>query len=334
MTLETAWLLLLGALLAGYFVLGGYDYGTQMLLPRGPRAAAGRRTHLAALGPFFLGNEVWLVAFAGVLFGAFPFLEGTLLSGLYPLLVPLLAALAAGKAAVLLRGRAHGRAAERAWDALVVLGGAVPALLWGAVIGVLVQGVPLAPGGTSFALGADPLLAPVVAVCAVLSALLCAAHGAAFLALRARGPAASRARALMRPLTAAALAAAAAAVLAGAAAGVGNPAAAAAVAVLLAAATAGARAAARRRRPGAGFACTSAAMALLAVAPGVAHFPYVLASSTGPGGMSLADAAADGATLAVLSGFGVAVVPLMLAYQAAGWWAFRGRVDHRSPSYL
>lgn len=33
MSLETLWLALLGLLLAGYFVLGGYDYGVQMLSP-------------------------------------------------------------------------------------------------------------------------------------------------------------------------------------------------------------------------------------------------------------------------------------------------------------
>lgn len=33
MSLETVWLVLLGLLLAGYFVLGGYDYGAQMLHP-------------------------------------------------------------------------------------------------------------------------------------------------------------------------------------------------------------------------------------------------------------------------------------------------------------
>ena len=43
-----------------------------------------RRAALTALGPFFLGNEVWLVAAVGILFGAFPTLEGELLAGYYP----------------------------------------------------------------------------------------------------------------------------------------------------------------------------------------------------------------------------------------------------------
>lgn len=116
MSLETVWLVLLGLLLAGYFVLGGYDYGAQMLHPllRGrdgqDSRAAGRtggNAALDAIAPFFLGNEVWLVAFTGVLFGAFPHLEGSLLSGLYPLIVAILVGLVVGNAAVQLGGRAR-----------------------------------------------------------------------------------------------------------------------------------------------------------------------------------------------------------------------------------
>ena len=81
--MELAWYALLGAFFAGYLVLGGYDYGVGLLLAR-RTTPAGRRAALNAVGPFFLGNEVWLVAAVGILFGAFPTLEGELLSGLYP----------------------------------------------------------------------------------------------------------------------------------------------------------------------------------------------------------------------------------------------------------
>ncbi|MEE3919662.1 cytochrome d ubiquinol oxidase subunit II [Micromonospora sp. BRA006-A] len=69
--MELAWYALLGLFFATYLVLGGYDYGVGLLLARrGP--APGSRATLTALGPFFLGNEVWLVAAVGILFGAFP----------------------------------------------------------------------------------------------------------------------------------------------------------------------------------------------------------------------------------------------------------------------
>ncbi|WP_053739406.1 cytochrome d ubiquinol oxidase subunit II [Nocardia sp. NRRL S-836] len=96
--METLWLVVLGTLTAGYFALAGFDYGTGLLLPfRGRTAALHRMT------PFFLGNEVWLVAAIGVLFAAFPRLEGELLSGAHSTFTLVLAGLVLFMAAVQLR---------------------------------------------------------------------------------------------------------------------------------------------------------------------------------------------------------------------------------------
>lgn len=62
---------LLAILFAGYFVLAGLDYGVALV-------AAGRRD-LDRIAPFFLGDEVWLVAAIGLVFGVFPVNEGELL---------------------------------------------------------------------------------------------------------------------------------------------------------------------------------------------------------------------------------------------------------------
>ena len=96
--METLWLLVLGTLTVGYFALAGFDYGTGLLLPfRGKDEALHRMT------PFFLGNEVWLVAAIGVLFAAFPRLEGELLSGAHSTFTLVLAGLVLFMAAVQLR---------------------------------------------------------------------------------------------------------------------------------------------------------------------------------------------------------------------------------------
>lgn len=62
---------LLVILFCGYFVLGSLDYGVALV--------ATGRAELDRISPFFLGNEVWLVAAVGLLFGAFPLNEGELL---------------------------------------------------------------------------------------------------------------------------------------------------------------------------------------------------------------------------------------------------------------
>ncbi|MBC9724082.1 cytochrome d ubiquinol oxidase subunit II [Streptomyces sp. TRM68367] len=336
MDLQTAWLALLGLLLGGYFVLGGYDLGVQMLLPAMGHDDTARGPALSAMGPFFLGNEVWLVAFTGVLFGAFPHLEGSLLSGLYPLIVAILVGLVTGNAAVQLRGRARTAAGRRRWDALVVLGGALPALCWGLIVGLLLRGLPRRPDG-SFHVGTGDVLHPFVLSCGVAMALLLAAHGAAFLALRSAAPeAAARAAHTGRTLLRATAAIAVLPLLLtlfGAGAAPHNPVSAAVLTAVPAAALAAAWRSLSRGRTGAAFTATCCAALTPVPLLGFAHYPYVLASRSGAG-LTVGQAAADDATLTVLSAFGVLVIPAILAYQAWSWWVFRGRTGQRHPTYF
>ncbi|MFF1305824.1 cytochrome d ubiquinol oxidase subunit II [Streptomyces sp. NPDC058307] len=341
MSLETLWLGLLGLLLAGYFVLGGYDYGVQMLHPflgardDQRRELAGRNAALDAMAPFFLGNEVWLVAFAGVLFGAFPHLEGTLLSGLYPLIVAILVGLVLGNAAVQLRGRAHSARGRRWWGALIVFGGALPALCWGLVLGLLLHGVPRRSDG-SFHIGFGEVFSPFVFACGVTTALLFAGHGAAFVALRSAHQVAVRARSLGAELV---LAAGAVGLLPllltlfGAGASMTNRATSVIIAALFAAALGGAWWYLSQGHHVRAFAATCCSTLLPVALVGAGHYPYVLISSAGAG-LTIDQAVTDGATLKILSVFGVALVPTIIAYQAWSWWAFRGRTGRRHPSYF
>ncbi|WP_327351171.1 cytochrome d ubiquinol oxidase subunit II [Streptomyces sp. NBC_01304] len=340
MNLEIAWLALLGLLLGGYFVLGGYDYGAQMLHPflgRGDRE--GMRTSgsaaLDAIAPFFLGNEVWLVAFAGVLFGAFPHLEGTLLSGLYPLIVAILVGLVLGNAAVQLRRRSDGAGARRRWDALIVFGGALPAVCWGLVVGLLLHGVPRRADG-SFHIGFGEVFSPFVLACGVITALLFAAHGAAFVALRSAPELAAHARRLGARLARGAVVAGALALmltLFGAGASMTNRATAAVIAALWAAALLGAWWCLDRGGRVQAFVATSCATVLPVLLVGAGHYPYLLISRAGTG-LTIEHAVTDEATLKLLSVFGVVLIPVILAYQSWSWWAFRGRTGSRHPSYF
>ncbi|MVO90730.1 cytochrome d ubiquinol oxidase subunit 2 [Streptomyces sp. p1417] len=357
MSLQTLWLALLGLLLAGYFVLGGYDYGVQMLHGRlggdeeggdggngGNRGSGGsgavggptgRNGALDAIAPFFLGNEVWLVAFTGVLFGAFPHLEGTLLSGLYPLIVAILVGLVLGNAAVQLRGRARGARARRVWSALIVFGGALPALCWGLVLGLLLHGVPRRADG-GFRIGPGAVFSPFVSACGATTLFLFAAHGAGFVALRSAPHLAARAHRVGARLLRGAAAAGSLALLLtlfGAGASMTNRTTSAVVAALLLSAFAAAWWSFARGHRVRAFAATCCATALPVLLVGAGHYPYLLISSAGQG-LDIGHAVTDAATLRILSGFGVLVVPLILAYQSWSWWAFRGRTGRRHPSYF
>ncbi|MGX7825195.1 cytochrome d ubiquinol oxidase subunit II [Actinokineospora sp. 24-640] len=311
----TLWFALLGVLFAGYFALAGADYGTAVLMRVVGRTHEQRRAVLAATGPFFLGNEVWLVAAVGVLFGAFPRLEGELLSALYPVLVPLLACLIAYTAAVQLRGRwdAGGKAG---WDVLIVGGAGFVAFGWGVFQGALLAGLPLDASGHRV----GSVLTPVTVVCGLAFAALVAAHGAVFLVWRSPGLGAGRLVVRLTRLAAGLVGVVvvlAVVAVDGVRPWVALPGAAAVIALVLAGG---------RLSGGVAALCTGLACALPVLVIGAARAPVALLSTADPAGtLTLADAAAGPATLAVLSWFAVLVLPLVAAFQGMCWWAYRNR---------
>src|SRR5882672_223945 len=82
MDLNLIWFILLGALLAGYAILDGFDLGVGALhlLAKGDQE---RRLMINSIGPVWDGNEVWLVTGGGALFAAFPDVYATIASGFY-----------------------------------------------------------------------------------------------------------------------------------------------------------------------------------------------------------------------------------------------------------
>ncbi|MFE9743412.1 cytochrome d ubiquinol oxidase subunit II [Saccharothrix saharensis] len=157
---------LLAFLTCGYFALAGFDYGVGVLLRLVGRDEGARRAVLRAVTPFFLGNEVWLVAAVGVLFGAFPRLEGELLSSQHTVFAVLLAGLVCFTVAVQLR--------SPGWDFPLVGGAVVVAAGWGVLLGRVL-------GGPVVLWGAGMLV-------------LFSLHGAVFLSWRLSGGLRSRAR--------------------------------------------------------------------------------------------------------------------------------------------
>jgi cytochrome bd ubiquinol oxidase subunit II len=334
--MDIIWYGLLGLFFASYLVLGGYDYGVGLLLASTPTENS-RRQALTAVGPFFLGNEVWLVAAVGILFGAFPMLEGELLSGLYPAVATALAGVILVTAAVQLRSRPSSAAGRTRWDRLVIAGSALAALGWGAVLAGLLQGVPLHVDG--HIAGVDHLFTPFVAAGGLALVALIAVHGAVFLALRLPGAAADRFARLGRRLIPAAL------IALGAAGVLGlftdrvrqttqQPVAAVLLSVLLTAALLAVGGALARRRTGLAFAASSLALALPVLLVAATIWPYALVSTVDPAAsLTVHDAAASAPTLRLLSWLLIPLLPALLGFQAMCWWVFRGRIDGRVPVY-
>jgi cytochrome bd-type quinol oxidase subunit 2 len=95
-----------------------------------------------------------------------------------------------------------------------------------------------------------------------------------------------------------------------------------------------ARAALDRRRPGVAFAATAVTLALPALLIGAALYPFALVSTVDPAAsLPLAVAAADPATLRLLSWIAIPLLPALLGLQAMLWWVFRGRLDAGAPVF-
>ena len=90
--LPELWFALVFFVLGMFLFLDGFDFGIGMLFATREDPEE-KEQLLAAIGPFWDGNEVWLVVFGGALFAAFPSVYANLFSRYYLLMFAILAAL-------------------------------------------------------------------------------------------------------------------------------------------------------------------------------------------------------------------------------------------------
>jgi cytochrome bd ubiquinol oxidase subunit II len=141
-SLAQFWFVIITVLWVGYFFLEGFDFGVGILLPVLGRSEVERRVLINTIGPVWDGNEVWLLVAGGATFAAFPQWYATLFSGFYlPLLVILLCLIIRG-VAFEYRGKGETDQWRGGWDLCIIVGSALPALLWGVAFANIVR----APG--------------------------------------------------------------------------------------------------------------------------------------------------------------------------------------------
>ena len=90
-------------------MLEGFDYGVGILLPFLGKDDTDRRVIINTIGPFWDGNEVWLLTAGGATFAAFPEWYATLFSGFYLALLLVLLALIGRGVAFEFRFKATGK---------------------------------------------------------------------------------------------------------------------------------------------------------------------------------------------------------------------------------
>jgi cytochrome bd ubiquinol oxidase subunit II len=196
--LRLIWWLFLGVLLIGFAIMDGFDLGTAMLLPFVARNDAERRVTINAIGPFWDGNQVWLLLGGGAIFAAWPPVYATSFSGFYIAMFLVLATLILRPVGFEFRNKLAGTGWRTFWDYALFAGGLVPGVVFGVAFGNLLQGVPFRIDGDLRVLyegsGLFELLNPFGLLCGLVSAAMLATHGAIYLTLKTDGVVRERAR--------------------------------------------------------------------------------------------------------------------------------------------
>jgi cytochrome bd ubiquinol oxidase subunit II len=196
---ESIWFILWGVLWAVYFMLDGFDLGIGTLMPFLARTDTEKRIMYRAMGPFWDGNEVWLIAAGGVTFAAFPTTYAVMFSGLYSALMLILFALILRGISIEFRDHLDHPTWKRVWDTCLVVGSFLPALLLGVAFANIFQGIPIdAEGifqGTLFS-----LLNPYGLLGGVLFVAMFLLHGCLWLMVKTEGMVRERAGTLVNRL--------------------------------------------------------------------------------------------------------------------------------------
>ncbi|WP_404311139.1 cytochrome d ubiquinol oxidase subunit II [Agrococcus terreus] len=334
MDLPLVWFAIVGLMFVAYFVLDGFDFGVGLSLPILGRTDGERRRIINAIGPVWDLNETWVIVAGAALFAAFPEWYATMFSGFFHALVVLLLGLIVRAVSFEFRHQRDSARWRAGWDACIVAGSAIPAVIWGVAFANLAQGVPMEPhqGGALVTGGLLALLSPYALLGGATTLVLFLAHGAVFLSLKTDGELKASAhrlagRALLGALALAALFLGWTVVQ--------HPSPLVVVLAVLAALTlAGAWLANRAERDGRAFALTAATVAL-AVGTLLATLlvreggPFVMPASNPVGdfvGLTVANASSSPYTLEVMTWAAVFSLPVIAAYQIWTYWVFRKRI--------
>ncbi|MEY3561342.1 MAG: hypothetical protein RL068_494 [Actinomycetota bacterium] len=335
MPLNEIWFVIVAFLFVGYFVLDGFDFGVGMSLPFLSKDDTDRRVIINTIGPVWDLNETWVIVAGAALFAAYPEWYASLFSGFYLALFLLLMSLIARGVAFEYRGKGESTKWKSTFDWMIVIGSALPALLWGVAFANIVQGVPLDQDhifrGYDIPLVGNllVLLNPYGLLGGLVTLTLFFTHGLIFLTLKTDGEMKERARKLATKVGVIATVLAAAflvwtllahptlpgLVLSGVAA----------VTLI------GALLLNLMRREGLAFASVVVTVITAISSLFVALFPNVLPSTINEAySLTVENASSSQYTLGVMTWVAVIMIPLVLAYQSWTYWVFRKRIRRES----
>ena len=328
MGLPEIWFFVIAALWIGFFFLEGFDFGVGILSRTLGRDEAERTQMLAAIGPVWDADEVWLITGGIAIFAAFPAWYAALFPAAYLPLLLVIIAIIVRAVAIEYRYKRPGERWRLVWDTSVSVASALLALLFGVFWAGIVHGIPLTADGQFV----GNSLWSFINVYSLLGGLtlltFSLAHGATFLALKTTGPVqvSNEQWAMRFDVVAGALMTAFAvwtywaysrsdtvALLLGVLAVLG-------MFIALVANW--------QRKPMIAFWAHGVAVAAFVLQMFVAIYPNVLPSSLNPAdSLTVAGSAASEYSLTVITWVAAFALPLVIAYQAWSFWVFRKRIS-------
>ena len=180
-SLVPIWTVILGLGVFIYVTLDGFDLGVGML--HGLVREDERETVMHAIGPFWDGNETWLILGGVGLLAAFPLAFAIIIPAVYfPIMLMLLALVFRG---VAFEFRFEHPQLKRAWDIAFCGGSAVATFAQGLVLGSFIQGFKV--DGRVFAGTSFDFATPFALLTGVALMLGYGLLGAAWLVLKTEG---------------------------------------------------------------------------------------------------------------------------------------------------
>lgn len=186
--LRVIWWALVGVLFMGFAIMDGFDLGAAALLPLVAKDETERRIVLNTIGPVWEGNQVWIILGAGAIFAAWPFVYAVAFSGAYLAVLLLLLTMGISRpVSFKYRSKLPNEFWRRFWDWVVFAGGFFPAIIFGVLVGNIMQGLPfyfdndlrIFYSGTLI-----ELFNPFALFCGVLSLMMLVMHGGLYLAVK------------------------------------------------------------------------------------------------------------------------------------------------------
>jgi cytochrome d ubiquinol oxidase subunit II len=193
--METLWFLIVALMLVTYAILDGFDLGAGVLHLTVARTEAERQSILAAIGPVWDGNEVWLLAAGGTLYLAFPALYASSFSGFYlPLMIVLWLLMLRG-IGIEFRTHVESPLWHSFFDSIFSLSSMLLTIFFGAALGNVIRGVPLNRDGfffeplwTTFTVVSHPgILDWYTVLIGVIAFVTLSGHGANYIAVKTEG---------------------------------------------------------------------------------------------------------------------------------------------------